>query len=77
MKLSNALLLILTGATVGALAGLLMAPAEGSKTRKKWLRKAKKYTKDLEDKASEYKKKAIGIKENIEGAAHDVKKRFT
>ena len=77
MKLSNAVLLILTGATVGALAGLLMAPAEGSKTRKKWLKKAKKYTKDLEDKASEYKNKVTGLKENIEGAAHDIKKRFT
>lgn len=77
MKLSNAVLLLLTGATVGALAGLLMAPAEGSKTRKKWLKKAQKYTKDLEEKASEYKKKAMDIKENIEGAAHDVKKRFS
>jgi gas vesicle protein len=77
MKLSNAVLLILTGATVGAIAGLLMAPAEGSKTRKKWLKKAKKYTKDLEDKASEYKSRAKDLKENIEGAAHDIKKRFT
>jgi gas vesicle protein len=77
MKLSNAVLLILTGATVGALAGLLMAPDEGSKTRKKWVKKAKKYTKDLEDKASKYKDKAVGLKENIEGAAHDIKKRFT
>jgi gas vesicle protein len=77
MKLSNAVLLILTGATVGALAGLLMAPAEGSKTRKKWLKKAEKYTKDLEDKAAEYKDKVMGLKENIAGAAHDIKKRFT
>ena len=30
-------------------------PDEGSKTRKKWLKKAKKYKKDVTDKASEYK----------------------
>jgi gas vesicle protein len=77
MKLSNAVILLLSGAALGALAGLLMAPDEGAKTREKWLKKAKKYTKDLEDKASEYKDKAVGLKENIEGAAQDIKKRFS
>lgn len=76
MKLSNAIVLLLTGAAVGAVAGLLLAPEEGTKTRKKWMKKAKKYKKDFEDKASEYKDKAADFKENLEGAVHDVKKRF-
>ena len=76
MKLSNAALLIITGAAIGAIAGLLLAPDEGIKTRKKWMRKAKKYKKNVEDKASEYKDKVTDFKENVEGAAHDLKKRF-
>ncbi len=76
MKLSNAIVLLLTGAAVGAVAGLLLAPDEGAKTRKKWMKKAKKYKKDIEDKTSEYKDKATDFKENLEGAVHDVKKRF-
>jgi gas vesicle protein len=75
-KLSNAALLLLTGATIGALAGLLLAPDEGTKTRKKWLKKAKKYKKNVEDKASEYKDKVTDFKDSVEGAAHDLKKRF-
>jgi gas vesicle protein len=77
MKISNAALLLFTGFTVGAVAGLLLAPDEGAKTRKKLLKKAKKYKKTLEDKASEYKDKAADLRDNIEGAAQDVKKRFS
>ena len=77
MKISNAAFLLLNGVALGALAGLLLAPEEGAETRKKWLKKAKKYKKTVEDKASEYKEKAAGLKENIEGAASDLKKRFS
>jgi len=77
MKIKNAAILFLSGMAIGALAGLLLAPDEGSKTRKKWLKKAKKYKKDVTDKASEYKDKVTDLKDNIEGAAHDIKKRFT
>jgi gas vesicle protein len=77
MKISNAAFLLLTGVALGALAGLLLAPEEGAETRKKWLKKAKKYKKTVEDKASEYKEKAADLKENIEGAASDLKKRFS
>ena len=77
MKISNAALLILTGVVAGALAGLLLAPEEGAKTRKKLLKQAKKYKKNLEEKASELRHKAVDIKENIEGAAGDLKKRFS
>ena len=77
MKISNAAFLLLTGVALGGLAGLLLAPEEGAKTRKKWMKKAKKYKKTVEDKASEYKDKAVDLKENIEGAANDLKKRFS
>lgn len=77
MKLSNSTLLILTGAALGALAGLLLAPEEGSKTRKKLMKQAKKYKKIVEEKASEYKDKATDLKDNIEGAAGDLQKRFS
>ena len=77
MKLSNSTLLILTGAAFGALAGLLLAPEEGSKTRKKLMKQAKKYKKIVEEKATEYKDKASDMKDNIEGAASDLQKRFS
>ena len=84
MKVSNVALLLLTGIAAGAIAGLLFAPEEGEKTRKKLMKQAKKYKKALEDKASEYKgkvseykDKALDLKENIEGAAGDLKKRFS
>ncbi|MBA2250434.1 MAG: YtxH domain-containing protein [Chitinophagaceae bacterium] len=77
MKLSSATLLLLTGVTLGAVAGLLLAPDEGSKTRKKLMKKAMKYKKTMEDKATEYSEKASDFKDNLEGAAKDVKKRFS
>jgi len=77
MKISNAALLLFAGFTAGAITGLLLAPDEGAITRKKFLKKAKKYKKTFEDKASEYKDKAADLKDNIEGAVNDVKKRFS
>jgi len=77
MKLSNAALLLLTGVAIGAITGILIAPDEGEKTRKKLMKQAKKYKKTFDDKASEYKEKAFDLKDNIEGAAQDLKKRFS
>lgn len=76
MKLSSAALLLLSGIAIGAVAGILLAPEEGSKTSKKLLKKAKKYKKILDKRVSDYKDKASDMKDNIEGAAVDVKKRF-
>ena len=55
MKLSKASLLLLTGIAIGAVAGLLLAPDEGERTRKKLWKKSKKFKKDFEDKAAQYK----------------------
>ena len=77
MKVKNATILLLTGIAIGTITGLLIAPDEGAKTRKKLLRKAKKIKREIENKASDYKDKVIDLKENIEEAAHDVKKRFS
>ena len=77
MKVSSAALLIVTGITVGAIAGLLLAPDEGAKTRKKLFKKAKKYKGSLEDTADDYRKKASDFGDNIAGAASDLNKRFS
>lgn len=77
MKVSNVALLLISGFTAGALTGLLLAPDEGARTRKKLMKKTKKYKKDLENTVSEYKNKAVDIKDNIEEVVHDVKKRFS
>lgn len=77
MKLSNAIIILVTGFAAGAVTGVLMAPEEGYKTRRKLKRKAKKYKKQLERTASDYKDKATDMRDNIEGVVHDVKKRFS
>lgn len=77
MKLSNAMILLITGFAAGAVTGVLMAPEEGYKTKRKLKRKANKYKKQLERTASDYKDKAADIRDNIEGVVHDVKKRFS
>ncbi len=75
--MKKSLFLVLAGIAVGAVAGLLLAPEEGEKTRKKWSQKAKKYKKDFEDTASEYKDKLSGLKDDIVEKANDLKKSFS
>lgn len=77
MKISNALLLIFTGFTAGAVTGVLLAPEEGYKSRRKLMRKAKKYKRNVERTASDYKDKAVDLRDSFEGAVQDVKKRFS
>ena len=83
MKFSKGATLLLTGIALGAIAGLLLAPEEGTETRKKLWKKSKKFKKDFEDKAAEYKEKATefrdkasDIKDKIVEAANEVKKTF-
>jgi gas vesicle protein len=53
MKTAKVVLSILAGAAAGALAGILFAPAKGSKTRKKILRKGEDYYDSLKDKVDD------------------------
>ena len=51
MKKTNIVLGIIAGAAAGALLGILIAPDEGVKTRKKLYRKGSRAIDDLKDKA--------------------------
>ncbi|MEN3013329.1 MAG: YtxH domain-containing protein [Endomicrobiia bacterium] len=66
-KNSNSTLAFLLGLTVGALLGILFAPAEGRETRKK----IAKYLEELEEKGEEYLEKG---KEFIEEEAGKIRK---
>lgn len=50
MSTNKIILGVLGGVAVGALAGILFAPAKGTKTRKRILKKGNDYTKDLKTK---------------------------
>ena len=69
--------LLILGFAGGIITGLLVAPESGEKTRSDLKKKGKKYKKYAEEKAGEFKKKATDIKDSVEGAANDVKKRFS
>jgi gas vesicle protein len=66
-KKSSNFLAFLLGLTVGAILGILFAPAEGKETRKK----IAKYLEELEEKGEEYLEKG---KEFVEEGAEKVKK---
>jgi gas vesicle protein len=53
MSSEKVLIGILAGAAVGALAGILFAPAKGSRTRKRILDKGEGYADDLKEKFGE------------------------
>jgi gas vesicle protein len=50
MSTNKIVLGVLGGVAVGALAGILFAPAKGTKTRKRIMKKGNDYTKDLKNK---------------------------
>lgn len=91
MKISRIAALLISGFAAGAITGLLIAPESGEDTRKKLAKegkKARKYAKkkakefrdkaeSFKEKAGEFKEKVSEVKENIEGAASDMKKRFS
>ncbi|MDW8055151.1 MAG: YtxH domain-containing protein [Elusimicrobiota bacterium] len=75
------LLAFLLGVTVGAILGILFAPAEGKETRKK----IAKYLEELEEKGEEYLEKgkefieeeAGKIKKFVEESKEKIAKKFT
>ena len=84
MKITKIAVLLISGFAAGAITGLLMAPESGKETRKRIAKESKKARKYAEKKAKEFKGKAedmkekvMDVKENIEGAASDLKKRFS
>lgn len=60
---------VLAGAAAGALAGILFAPAKGSKTRRKILKTGEDYSDDLKDKFNDLLKE---IKNKFETMKEDV-----
>ncbi len=80
---SKITLFLLTGIAVGAVAGLLLAPAEGAETRKQLSKKAKKLKKKFKETASEYKGKVADlgdevsdIKDKVVNKASKIKESF-
>jgi gas vesicle protein len=50
MNTNKVVLGVISGVAIGALAGILFAPAKGSKTRKRIMKKGSNYTKELKNK---------------------------
>ncbi|MCF6129608.1 YtxH domain-containing protein [Flavobacterium sp. AS60] len=65
MKNSNVILGVLGGVAVGAIAGILFAPAKGTKTRKRIMKKGNDYTKNLKNKFGKLYDEANAKYENI------------
>lgn len=55
MNSSKVLLGVLGGIAVGAIAGVMLAPASGKKTRKRIMNKTKDYAGDLKDQLNDLK----------------------
>lgn len=69
MSTGKVVLGVLAGAAAGALAGILFAPAKGSKTRRKILKTGEDYSDDLKDKFNDLLKE---IKNKFETMKADV-----
>ncbi|MGV8133926.1 MAG: YtxH domain-containing protein [Mangrovibacterium sp.] len=70
MSSGKLLLGVLAGLTAGALAGILFAPAKGSKTRRRIVKRGEDYAEGLKDKFNEFV-------ENITEKFEQVKKEVT
>jgi gas vesicle protein len=70
MKTSNVILGVIGGVAVGAIAGILFAPAKGTKTRKRIMKKGNNYTKELKNKFGDL---YDGITTKYENVVEDAK----
>lgn len=73
MSSGKVVLGLLAGAAAGALAGILFAPAKGSRTRRRIMRKGENYIGDLKDKLDglfdKFKGKMEKVKEEVKDYA--------
>jgi gas vesicle protein len=76
----NALLGFLAGAAAGTLTGILVAPAKGSKTRKRISGKVKKVSKDvtgtLGERVSKLKDQVNEVIDDMKGKAEKTSRKF-
>ncbi len=62
---------LLLGATVGVVAGLLVAPRSGKRTQKKWLKDSERFKKGLE---KDLDKRIVNVKKEINTKLDDYSK---
>jgi gas vesicle protein len=60
---------VLAGVAIGAIVGVLFAPAKGSKTRKRVMHKATAYKEELQSKIEDV---VAGVSEQYDALLHDV-----
>lgn len=72
---------LLAGAAAGALAGILLAPAKGSKTRRRILKKGESYVGSVKEKMDEmfdtFTEKFNKVKEEVIDYAEEVKEEVS
>lgn len=71
MSSGKIILGVLFGAAAGALAGILFAPAKGTKTRKRILRKGEDYVDTLKDKFEKVKEEVSDYAEKVKEEVSD------
>ena len=80
MSAGKVLLGVLAGVAAGALVGILFAPAKGSRTRRRILKKGENYAEGLKDKFNEYvdtmSEKFEHVKEEVSAYTQKGKEKF-
>ena len=80
MSSGKVLLGVLAGVAAGAIAGILFAPAKGSRTRRRILKQGENYAEGLKDKFSDYvdtiSEKFESVKEEVSAYTQKGKEKF-